>query len=94
MEQNLGTGCGNFLPDCLEIGNQQNWYVQYLHPVAITLGRQGRLLFIDVNPLNQSSRLVKADIHNLVCLEVVKSELPDVLSVCSMNEVGAAILCQ
>ena len=47
----------------------------YPHPVAITLGRQGNLLFIDVNPLKQSSRLVEGSLHNPVRLEVVKSEI-------------------
>ena len=43
----------------------------YPHPVAITLGRQGKLLFIDVNSLQNTSRLVEADLHNPVRLEVV-----------------------
>ena len=62
--------------------------------MAITFGKQGKLLFIDVNPLKQTSRLVEADLHNPVRLEVVKSGLPDVRSVCYLKEVGAAILCQ
>ena len=64
------------------------------HPVAITLGKQGKLLFIDVNPPKQTSRLVEADFHNPVRLGVIKSDLPDVRSVSYMKEVGAAILCQ
>lgn len=64
------------------------------HPVAITFGKQGKLLFIKINRLKQTSHLVDADLHNPVCLEVVKSGLPDVGSVCYLKEVGAAILCQ
>jgi hypothetical protein len=66
----------------------------YPHPVAIAFGKQGKLLFIDLNPLKQTSRLVEVDLHNPARLEVVKSGLPDVRSVCYLKEVGAAILCQ
>lgn len=66
----------------------------YPHPVAITFGKQGKLLFIDHNPLKQTLRLVEADLHNPGRLDVVKSGLPEVRSVCYLKEVGAAILCQ
>ena len=65
----------------------------YLHPVAITLERQGKLLFIDVNPLKQTCPLLEADLHNPVRLEVVKSELPDVRVLC-LKDGGVALLCQ
>ena len=51
-------------------------------------------LFIDLYPLKQTLRLVAADLHNPVCLEVVKSGLPEVRCVCYLKEVVAAILCQ
>ena len=74
--------------------SETNKIGMYPHPVAITFGKQGKLLFIDVNPLKQTSRLVEADLHNPVRLEVVKSGLPEVRSACYLKEVGAAILCQ
>lgn len=74
--------------------SETNKIGMYPHPVAITFGKQGKLLFIDLNPLKQTSRLVEADLHNPVRLEVVKSGLPEVRSVCYLKEVGAAILCQ
>ena len=74
--------------------SETNKIGMYPHPVAIAFGKQGKLLFIDLNPLKQTSRLVEADLHNPVRLEVVKSGLPDVRSVCYLKEVGAAILCQ
>ena len=74
--------------------SERNKIGMYPHPVAITIGRQGQLLFIDVNPLKQTSYLVEADLHNPVRLEVVISELPDVQGVCYLKDVGAALLCQ
>ena len=74
--------------------SETNKISMYPHPVAITFGKQGKLLFVDLNPLKQTSHLVEADLHNPVCLEVVKSKLPEVRSVCYVKEVGAAILCQ
>ena len=49
--------------------------------------------FACLDPLKQTSCLVEVDLHNPVRLEVVKSVLPDVRSVCYLKEVGAAILC-
>jgi len=60
--------------------------------VAITFGKQGKLLFVDLNPLKQTSPLVEADLHNPVRLEVVQSGLPEVQSMFYLKEVGAAIL--
>lgn len=74
--------------------SETNKIGMYPHPVAITFGKQGKLLFIDVNPLKHTSRLVEADLHNPVRLKVVKPGLPDVRCVCYLKEVGAAILCQ
>ena len=74
--------------------SETNKIGMYPHPVAIAFGKQGKLLFIDLNPLKQTSRLVEVDLHNPARLEVVKSGLPDVRSVCYLKEVGAAILCQ
>ena len=74
--------------------SETNKIGMYPHPVAITFGKQGKLLFIDVNPLKQTLRLVEADLHNPVRLDVVKSGLPEVRSACYLKEVGAAILCQ
>ena len=74
--------------------SETNKIGMYPHPVAIAFGKQGKLLFIDLNPLKQTSRLVEADLHNSVRLEVVKLGLPNVRSVCYLKEVGAAMLCQ
>lgn len=46
--------------------SETNKIGMYPHPVAITFGKQGKLLFIDLNPLKQTSRLVEADLHNPV----------------------------
>ena len=64
------------------------------HPTAITCGQHGKLLFIDFDPLESNSRLVEADLHNPVRVKVLKTALPDVHTLCYMNSVGAAVLCE
>ena len=64
------------------------------HPTAITCGQHGKLLFIDFDPLKSNSRLVEADLHNPVRVKVLKTALPYVRTLCYMNSVGAAVLCE
>ena len=74
--------------------SETNKVGMYPHPVAITPGKQGKLLFTDIDPLKQTSRLVEGDLHNPVRLGVLKSGLPEVRGLCYLSDFGAAILCQ
>ena len=66
----------------------------FLHPVAITCGQHGKLLFLDYNPLKSNCRLVKTDLHNPVRVKILKSDLQEARSLCYLNGTGTVIICQ
>ena len=66
----------------------------YPHPVSVTLGPTGKLLFLDYNPLNRESKLCLADLHSPVRVEVLKSGLKDARSLTYLNRTGLAFLQQ
>lgn len=64
------------------------------HPIAITCGQHGKLLFLDYNPLKNTSRIVEADLHNPVRVKILKSDLPGARSLCYLDDMGTVVLCQ
>lgn len=48
----------------------------YPHPVAITNAGGGILFMLDFAPMNNQSKLVKLQLHNPVCVTVVREKLP------------------
>ncbi len=58
--------------------------------MSITCGQQGKLLFLDFDPLEKESHLVEADLHNHVRL---KSRIPEACSLFYLPKLGAVVLC-
>lgn len=63
------------------------------HPVAICCGKHGKLMFLDLNPVKNTTRIVEADFHNPVRLKVIKAETPESRSLCYLNGTGTAVIC-
>lgn len=55
--------------------------------------RKGSFFFLDHNPLNRTTRLVEADLHNPVRLKVVKKEIPMAQSLCYLKGTGTVVVC-
>ena len=63
------------------------------HPIATYFGKHGKLLFLDLNPVKNTTRIVEADLHNPVCLKVIKAEISESRSLCYLNDTGTAVIC-
>ena len=63
------------------------------HPVTVTCDQEGKLFFLDHNPLNRTTRLVEAYLHNPVRLKVVKKEIPMAQSLCYLKGTGTVVVC-
>ena len=64
------------------------------HPIAITCGQHGKLLFLDYNPFKATSRIVEADLHKSMRVKFLKSDLHGARSLCYLNDMGTAVLYQ
>ena len=72
--------------------SESNKAGKFPHSFRISCGQHGKLLFIDLDPLKCSSRLVEADLPNPVRVKVLKSALPDIRCFCCIKSVGALVV--
>ncbi|XP_078361460.1 uncharacterized protein LOC144645790 [Oculina patagonica] len=73
--------------------SESNKVGMFPHPITITCGQEGKLFFLDLNPLKRSTRLVEADLHNPVRLKVVKTQIPMARSLCYLKGIGSVVIC-
>ena len=58
----------------------------YPHPITVYLGPNGKFFFLDCSTLKREARLCMADMHNPVCVSVVKSRLSEARSMVYLNK--------
>lgn len=89
--RNLGYIVHNIVPEKYR-PTEDNKPGMFPHPIAIAFDDNGHFAFVDFEPVEKTSRLVKGRLHNPVNLQVMKESIRECRSIIIVD--GICLACE